>query len=208
MGIIPASKERFLQLLICFAFFLSGIAALTYQIVWQRLLFAAFGVDIESVTVIISIFMLGLGLGGYVGGAIADRFPTQISQLFCFAELCIGVFGLASVSLISWIATATSGANLLVTAVCVFLLLGIPTFLMGATLPMLVSHLARSDGKIGVATGNLYFINTLGAALGAFLTGFILLNFFNLQQVTWIAAAANFASCLGMLVAVLRERHG
>ena len=49
-------------------FFVSGIAALIYQVCWQRLLFEAFGVDMESVTIIVSTFMLGLGLGALVGG--------------------------------------------------------------------------------------------------------------------------------------------
>ena len=44
-------------------FFVSGVAALVYQVCWQRLLFSAFGVDIDSVTIIVSVFMLGLGLG-------------------------------------------------------------------------------------------------------------------------------------------------
>jgi predicted membrane-bound spermidine synthase len=186
------------------AFFLSGAAALAYQIVWQRLLFAAFGVDIESVTVIVSIFMLGLGLGGYAGGMIADRFAGRIAILFCGAELLIGVFGLLSVGLIGWVAAKTAGASLAMTAIWVFFLLGLPTFLMGATLPMLVSFLARRSGKIGVATGNLYSINTLGAALGALLTGFVLLNIMNLQQVVWLAACANFLSSAFMLNVVLR----
>ena len=49
-------------------FMLSGVAALIYQVVWQRLLFTLFGVNIESVTLIVSIFMFGLGVGAIVGG--------------------------------------------------------------------------------------------------------------------------------------------
>ena len=54
-----------------FLFLISGLAALIYQIVWQRVLYAAFGVNIESITIIVSIFMLGLGLGSLVGGLLA-----------------------------------------------------------------------------------------------------------------------------------------
>jgi predicted membrane-bound spermidine synthase len=206
--LVPATKFKALLIAVSAAFFLSGAAALAYQIAWQRLLFAAFGVDIESVTVIVSIFMLGLGIGGYTGGVIADRYCDRVAVLFCTAELLIGLFGLFSVGLINWVATNTSGASLTMTAFWVFLLLGIPTFLMGATLPMLVSFLARNvneyAAKIGVATGKLYFINTLGAALGAFLTGFVLLNFINLQQVVWLAASANFVSSAFMFIVVRR----
>ena len=55
-------------------FFISGFSALIYQICWQRLLFTGFGIDLTSITVIVSVFMAGLGIGAFFGGRIADRF--------------------------------------------------------------------------------------------------------------------------------------
>lgn len=52
-------------------FFMSGFAALVYQIAWQRMLFTAFGVDLESITIVIAVFMAGLGIGAYFGGKIS-----------------------------------------------------------------------------------------------------------------------------------------
>ena len=89
-------------------FFVSGVAALVYQVCWQRLLFAAFGVDIDSVTIIVSVFMLGLGLGALVGGDLADRRPAWALRFFAFAELGIGIFGLFSPGLIRARATSSS----------------------------------------------------------------------------------------------------
>lgn len=83
-----------------FLFLLSGVAALIYQIVWQRLLFAAYGVNIESVTIIVSIFMFGLGVGSLVGGILSKRFPSHLPQLFVLCEVAIGCFGIASLPLI------------------------------------------------------------------------------------------------------------
>ena len=54
-------------------FFVSGFAALVYQVVWQRALFAIYGVNIESVTIVVSAFMLGLGLGSFAGGKLSAR---------------------------------------------------------------------------------------------------------------------------------------
>lgn len=68
------------------AFFLSGFAALVYQLAWQRLLFVMVGVDIESVTIIVSTFMLGLGLGAVLGGWLADRWPTRILLAFAYSR--------------------------------------------------------------------------------------------------------------------------
>jgi len=64
------------------AFFLSGAAALIYQVVWQRLLFVVVGVDIESVTIVVSTFMMGLGVGAILGGWLADIFPRRILLVF------------------------------------------------------------------------------------------------------------------------------
>lgn len=82
-------------------FFASGFCALIYQVSWQRLLFSHIGIDLSSITVIISVFMVGLGVGAYFGGRIADRFPSSIIPLFCIAEVSIGLFGLVSRGLIS-----------------------------------------------------------------------------------------------------------
>ena len=84
-------------------FFLSGVSALIYQVAWQRLLFGAFGVDVESVTIIISTFMLGLGCGALAGGKLADRFPGHLILMFALSEFGIGLFGLVSPALILWI---------------------------------------------------------------------------------------------------------
>jgi MFS family permease len=65
-------------------FFASGAAALFYQIAWQRTLFGWYGVDLDSVSVIVSIFMLGLGVGAIVGGWLADHF--QFKRILVFSR--------------------------------------------------------------------------------------------------------------------------
>src|SRR5262245_66592629 len=96
---VAAAAEQSFQS-IAFLFFLSGFAALIYQIVWQRVLFAAFGVNIESVTVTVSLFMFGLGVGSLVGGQLARQFPGRAPHLFLVCELGIGIFGLVSIALV------------------------------------------------------------------------------------------------------------
>jgi len=181
-------------------FFLSGVAALIYQVCWQRLLFSAFGVDIESITIIVSTFMLGLGAGALVGGQLADRFPERIIMLFALAEFGIGLFGLLSPTLIREVGRLTIQAPLPVMATANFLLLLIPTVLMGATLPMLVAFLVRTIGNVGVSIGGLYFINTAGAAIGALAVGFLLLYYFDLDTTIYGAAGVNFLVSAGVLL--------
>ena len=181
-------------------FFLSGVAALVYQVCWQRLLFSAFGVDIESITIIVSTFMLGLGVGALVGGQLADRFPERIIALFALAEFGIGLFGLLSPTVIREVGRLTIEAPLPVIAAANFLLLLIPTVLMGATLPMLVAFLVRTIGNVGVSIGGLYFINTAGAAIGALAVGFLLLYYFDLDTTIYGAAGINFLVAAGVVL--------
>ena len=75
-------------------FFLSGFAALLYQVIWQRVLVIFSGADVFSATVVVASFMAGLGAGSLVGGHLADRLgPRRSLWTFATAELCIGVFG-------------------------------------------------------------------------------------------------------------------
>jgi predicted membrane-bound spermidine synthase len=173
-------------------FFLSGSAALVYQIAWQRLLFTSFGVDIESVTIVVSTFMLGLGAGAMAGGALADRFPSRLLVLFAACELGIGLFGLASVPLIRALGDAFATSPRAVVAAVNFALLLVPTSLMGATLPILVTDAVRRQGGVGVSIGALYFVNTLGAASGALSLGLGLFAHLELPEAIAGAALINF----------------
>jgi len=187
-------------------FLVSGAAALIYQICWQRLLFESVGVDIESVTIIVSAFMLGLGLGSLAGGHLADRFPGRTLEMFALTELATGAFGAFSPALIHTVSNAVVHASLAATAAANFGLLLIPTALMGATLPILVRRVVQLYQNVGESVGVLYFANTLGAALGAGFTGFVAFYRFGLASTIHVAVALNLA--VGAVAWLsLRERH-
>jgi predicted membrane-bound spermidine synthase len=173
-------------------FFLSGVAALVYQVCWQRLLFVALGADMDSITIIVSTFMLGLGVGALAGGALADRHPDRILPLFAAAEAGIGLFGLVSPWLIAGVGVLVIDQSLALIATANFVLLLIPTTLMGATLPMLVALFARRQVTVGVSIGGLYCLNTFGAAFGAIAVGFVSFYFFEINTVIYGAALINF----------------
>ena len=179
-------------------FFLSGTAALIYQIAWQRALFAVYGLDILSVTVVVTAFMLGLGLGSLLGGALSKIWPRSAIPLFAVSELGIGAFGFFSVALFQKVAASTGGLGHLATGVVAFLLVVIPTTLMGATLPLLVAHATNRSGNVGRSVGNLYFVNTLGAAFGAYLTVRVLFGLLGLSAT--VQATAGLNASLGLFV--------
>jgi spermidine synthase len=148
-------------------FLLSGFAALLYQIVWQRALYAIYGINIESVTMIVTAFMLGLGLGS-VGGGIVSKDPKRpVLLMFSLVELGIGLFGAISMAVFHAVGKATLGMSALGTFFVTFFLVLIPTLLMGSTLPLLVAHLVRENKNVGKSVGTLYFVNTLGSAFAS-----------------------------------------
>lgn len=175
------------------AFLCSGVAGLIYQVAWQRLLFSTFGVDLISVCIIVSTFMLGLGLGALAGGRLGDRFPGAALRIFVVCEVVIGAFGLISPPLIRGLGLWLNDASFMVSGIANFLLMLIPTFFMGATLPVLIAHLVRLWQNVGAATGHLYALNTLGAMLGSSLTAFWLFHFMELDQTIRLAAVVNFS---------------
>ena len=188
-------------------FFLSGFSALIYQVCWQRLLFTGFGVDLTSITVIVSVFMAGLGIGAYFGGRIADRFAHYVLPLFCSVELSIGLFGFISGFLIYKVQELLVNSSLMTLTFATFILLIFPTFLMGATLPILTSFFNQYIENIGESIGTLYFYNTLGAAIGALATGFILFNYITLTQTIYLAASLNILISLIIFLSYGRSRH-
>src|SRR6266436_6415527 len=93
-------------------FLCSGMPALIYQVVWQRVLFAIYGVNSQSVAVVVTAFMLGLGIGSLLGGYVSKRFPARGILIFGVAELGVAVFGLCSLRIFHWVAGFTAGASL------------------------------------------------------------------------------------------------
>lgn len=184
-------------------FFVSGFAALIYQVLWQRALFATFGINIESVTVIVSVFMFGLGIGALAGGALQKRFPSRLLECFILIELSIGGFGLFSLPLIRQAGEMALQGSAMELIGITYALLAFPTLLMGATLPLLVSHLDQRFRHLGSTVGRLYAYNTFGSALAAFLTVYLLFVIMG-QQFTLVVAV-----CCNLLTAALawRLRH-
>jgi hypothetical protein len=111
--------------------------------------------------------------------------------MFSLTELIIGVFGIASPTLIRAVGSVAVHGSLPAIAVANFLLLLCPTVMMGATLPILVAYVMRSYRSVGVSIGLLYFVNTLGAALGAATTGLVTFYYFGLTATIYGAAALN-----------------
>jgi spermidine synthase len=195
-------KYRFEKPVAGFLFFISGAVGLLYQVVWIKSLSYQLGNSAWSISTVVASFMLGLGIGSWYAGKKTDamRFPFRTYGII---EIGIALFGIISLPLLNhlWVlitplydlSSQHPGLFMVIRLLLVFALLFIPTALMGASLPVLVVGLSRVSG-FEKTVGLLYGINTLGAAAGVLLTGFLLLPKVGMKITVWIACL------LGVLV--------
>jgi len=180
---------------IAILFYISGFSALIYQIVWQRILFTSLGVDSESITIIVSVFMLGLGVGALFGAWLV-RYKKLLLRIFLIIEIGIGLFGLFSVPIISYLLITIPYYSKLNLIAISYLLFFIPTLLMGATLPILIGYINLHYKDIGRSTSLLYSANTLGSATAALITVSVIFVLTGLKHATMIAAFFNIVTAI------------
>lgn len=180
-------------------FFLSGIAALVYQVIWQRLLTFFVGSDTVGISLIVTVFMLGLGIGSYAGGKWAAR-TTHAQRLLIFivAELLIGAFGFFSKYLLyDVLYRSVTIDSMIAMAVVICCILFLPTFLMGVSLPVLAQTVTTAAPEAGKRVGYLYAFNTLGAAVGAAISAWLLVPAVGMENTLFVAAVLNIVCGMG-----------
>ena len=178
----------------------SGFCALVYQTAWLRMFRLIFGASTAASAAVLAIFMAGLGFGGLLLGKRADRHPSPLG-LYAGLEAGIAISaGLSPLLLaaVEWLYVAMGGSARLglagssvVRLLLSLIVLGLPTFLMGGTLPAVARAVERRADFGRRVVGLLYAVNTLGAVLGALLTTFWFLEAVGIRKTIWIAALLN-----------------
>ena len=219
----PKTKEelsyKFIYGVVFSCFLLSGISGLIYEVVWTRMLTYVFGGTTLAVSTVLTVFLGGLALGSYLGGKFIDHFKKPLLA-YGFLELAIGIYGLCVPIIFSDNFLAPVWQNVvqmfesvqfisyLVRFVISMFLLGLPTILMGATLPVLSRYLTnvRQD-IVTINVGSLYTINTIGAIIGTFCCGFILLPALGVNATVYVAAFINlFLAGAVLYLAILNKK--
>ncbi len=207
----PSLTRRWLLPCVVGVFFLSGFASLIYEVAFAKSLALTFGSTATASTTVLATYMGGMALGAWLGGLVATRRPDPV-RVYALCEAGIAGYCAASPWLLRWlpdlyvVAAMGAAADHPMLAVLQVALGGLvllpPTVLMGATLPLLTRSLVEEEGSVGHSVAMLYGANTLGAALSAVTTGYVLLPGFGVTRTTWIAAAANLGAALvGLAIA-------
>jgi len=176
-----------------------------------------FGHTIYSVSIVLSAFMAGLGLGSYLWGRTIDKTGKPL-LVYGKIEILIGIsaaflsFLLSNFSPIyAWLHQWLPNLFFLVVAlktVLAFLLVLIPTIFMGATLPVMCKYFATEEANLGQQVGYLYSINTLGAAAGCLFAGYFLIGFFGVLETALVAAGINLLIGLVCIVVFKKAEPG
>ncbi len=205
--------NQFTRRVLFFLFFLSGFCSLAYQVVWTRMAFASFGIITPVLSVVLSVFMLGLAVGAWAGGrfvaSLVEKTGLSAVVFYAGAEFLIGLGAFAVPQLfatgehILLTSGETDSFRYLSLSALVLAASILPWCLfMGTTFPLMMAYIRERDSKNTESFSFLYLANVLGAMSGAFLTAIVLVELLGFRHTLWVAAAGNFTitligGCLG-----------
>ena len=169
--------------------------------VWQRLLTVYYRVGPISVTLVVTVYMVGLGLGALFGGYVSERNKQNI-LVYCALELGVGLLGILSSGFLEFLGQRSVGASYALTFVCAFAFLAVLTFLMGMTLPLLTNIFSGAVHDFFRIVSLLCFVNTLGAATGAVVASYVIILLFGLRIAVYVAAAINIGIAVLIFLAL------
>ena len=215
-----AGSAAGIMTLILVCFFFSGLTGLIYEILWTRMIVKIIGGAPFAVSIILTVFMGGLGLGSYLASRTIDRVeqPLRLVRIYGILELAIGCYGLVLPTLLAGFRPLYAVLynrlfdhfmlySFLTFVGCCLLLL-IPVICMGATLPVLCRFYVTRMSHLGSHVGRLYGLNTIGAAVGALVCGFWLINLLGMRGTLALAVTLNGIIGLVCIVASYRMKAG
>jgi spermidine synthase len=205
-------RATLLAVLICF--FLSGAAGLIYQVAWSKALGLIFGHTAYAVATVLAVFMGGLAAGSAWIGGWSERRSRPLA-LYGWLEIGTAATGALSLAGLMGVRAAYFAAYpyaadhdsilILLRFAGAALVLFLPTFLMGGTLPILVRAVTRNSAELGKRLARLYWVNTAGAVAGTIAAGFLLLPAVGLRRTLEIAVALNILAAALALFLSRRE---
>lgn len=187
----------------------SGAAALIYEIVWHRALTNMIGGNVYSTSVLLAAFLAGLAIGGRWSGHRLTQRQDHV-RIFGLLQLAIGFFGVATLFIIRNLRPVYAGLFYLLRdnfavfsvaqMVLVFLIMLVPTSLMGAGIPVVIEAWSLRVKDAGKNAGDIYSINTWGAVAGSLMAGFVLVPAIGLRMTNLTAVAINLAIAMTAFV--------
>lgn len=183
--------------------FLTGMTGLIYQVTWQRYLATFLGSHALATSLVIAVFFLAMSLGYYVIGKYSQRLLKNQILLYGIIEILIGAYGLISPDYFAILnqyfqqVYSSHFVELANSLLLTILFIGLPTFLMGGTIPVLTQGLVKEFETSHRIHALIYAINTFGAFLGTLIAGFYLIEAHGLPMTIMYASLINLSIGLG-----------
>lgn len=198
-----AEIDSRIRIVLALLFFFSGFCSLLYQVVWVRIAFARFGVITPVLSVVLSVFMLGLGIGSVLGGKVAQRWSHRLkissAYLYVAAELVIGIGAFvvpllfrAGEHYLLMTGEASSAGYMVLSGIFIVVAILPWCVMMGATFPLVMAFVRQIDPTNRNSFSFLYLANVVGAMVGTAATALVLVELFGFQGTYVIAAICNF----------------
>ncbi len=187
-----------------FLVLLSGVSALIYEVVWQRYLSILLGAQAKATAIVLAVFLGGMSVGYFYYGKLSKNKNLSVFRAFSFIEIGLAAWATFFPFLfhlifrnMTMLYSSSQGENIFIDLLISIALMGVPTILMGASIPLLTQGLSQNISGSSRLHSRLYGFNTLGAAFGAFLAGFILIPESSFR------IALSFGAMLNLVVAVV-----
>ncbi len=205
---------RHIKPIVWLIFIFSGASGLIYQVIWMRQLTLIFGSTVFATSTVLTAFMAGLALGSFYFGRKIDESDQSPLRMYALLEAGIGAFCLVWPLILSVLGalyvlihrniTSEFYTLSLIRFMLTFMVILIPSTLMGGTLPVLTRFFVKRLEQLGTNIGVLYALNTFGAVIGTVAAGFFLLEAFGIRWTLGIGIAINFA--VAAIALVLAQR--
>ena len=186
---------------------ISGFCALAYEVLWTRIMVFFLGSTTYAFATMLAAFLFGIALGSIVFARWVDRIKQPVA-VFGVVQLGIGLFALLLMPAfeelygMSRAFQSTFGGSRFWAFFSCFLVMCLPTFLMGTSFPLVTKIYTGSARQLGRSIGNVYAVNTVGSILGAFCAGFLLIPLLGIRPSIVLMVALNTG--IGCLL-VLRD---
>ena len=179
----------------------SGMTSLALEMCAERLMEPYFGTSLIVWASLIGLILVYLTVGYFVGGRLADRYPSE--QVLCVvtaaAALATSLIPLVSQQILQWSVTGLEQVSVsifLSSLVGTILLFAVPVTLLGIVSPFAIRLLTKDVAQSGRSSGSLYAISTFGSIIGAFLPVLWLIPTFGVRRTLLIFGVLLFAASL------------
>jgi len=181
--------------------FISGMTSLALEMCASRLLAAYFGTSLFIWANLIGLILVYLTTGYFIGGRLADRYPSE--QVLCtitaMAALSISILPFISQVILTWSITGLEQVSVSIffsSLLGTILLFAVPVTLLGLVSPFAIRLVTKELGRSGKTSGSLYAISTFGSILGAFLPVLWLIPTFGVRRTLLIFGVMLFTASL------------